>query len=541
MRKQDLLNYLNDDLLEKIFGFCYARTNDSYDAEELCSDIIHALVKSACTDGEIEHVYPFVWRVARNVYADFINKHKKQTEAFYEGKPEELLLKLSQEDLSDNTLELLDAVHRRIAFLTRAYREAMIMFYLDGLSTAQIAKEQGTSEVAVRQRLFSARQKIKSELEEMAETYSKPVALDKINYVIWGTGSPAWGDPRLMGTRVFSKHVIWLCRKKPMSAVEIAQELNVPTVYVEDELEVLRKGRNGEYGFLRRLENGKYVINFILFEKEVFEKATSIYTERLPQICNIISNHIQQHKAEYLAFPYLNKQATMNLILWQQILTMSDAFSKCVERILEEKYFPDVAQPDRPYSIFGYVDHGKYYGNGWDYFTAQNICGFSKIRADNIYGTRVKPHFRSWHNISADPLLQLALRAIEGLDITSLSEREKEHAAKAIECEYLYRCENTLYTKILVSAASDQDRLFKISNDLQSGYFEAEAKIVAQKLAALIKKVVPDHLLGEWRLANKLANGSIFDAVVDHLIEQGILTLPKDGIGAEGCWMSVKK
>lgn len=33
----------------------------------------------------------------------------------------------------------------------------------------------------------------------------------------------------------------------------------------------------------------------------------------------------------------------------------------------------------------------------------------------------------------------------------------------------------------------------------------------------------------------------ILDAVVECLIEKGILTPPEDGIGAEGCWMGVKK
>ena len=67
MKKQDLLKYFDGNLLDKLFGFCYARTNDSYEAEELCSDIIYSLVKAANSDGEIESVYPFIWRVARNV------------------------------------------------------------------------------------------------------------------------------------------------------------------------------------------------------------------------------------------------------------------------------------------------------------------------------------------------------------------------------------------------------------------------------------------------------------------------------------------
>ena len=541
MKKQDLLKYFDDYLLDKLFGFCYARTNDSYEAEELCSDIIYALVKAAHNDGKIESVYPFIWRVARNVYADFSNNRRKHAETIYEGDPEEILIAVAEEDTSDDTVELLTSVYRRIAFLTKAYREVMIMFYIDGLSTAQIAKAQGTSEGAVRQRLFSARQKIKSEVEEMTETYNKPVALDKIDYVIWGTGNPAWGDPRNVCTRMFSNHVVWLCHKKPMSASEIAEELNVPTIYVEEELEILCKGENGKYGFLRRLENGKYALNFILFDKDIFEKANAIYTDQLPKICETISKYIDEHKSEYLAFPYLNKKVDMNLILWQQVYNIAGAFSNCVQSALEKNYFADVEKTDRPFMVFGYVDNGKYYGGGWDGVNAQNVCGFSNVHLDNIYITRIKKHFHCGLNVSRDPQIQLALRAIDGLDITSLSEAEKEHAAKAIDCGYLYREGDTLYTKILVSALSDRNRLFDISNALQNGYFDADAEIVAAKVAELIKKSVPDYLLGEWRLANNLASMPVLDAVVECLIGKGILTPPDDGIGAEGCWMSVEK
>ncbi len=541
MKKQDLLNYFDDTLLDKLFGFCYARTNDSHEAEELCSDIIFALVKVSKGKGEIESVYPFIWKIARNVYADFSDKRKKHTEKAYEGDSEDILVKLAEEDTSDNTAELLRAVYRRIAFLTRAYREVMIMFYIDGISTAEIAKLQKTSEGAVRQRLFSAREKIKSEVEEMADTYSRPVALDKIDFVIWGTGNPSWGDPRNVCTRIFSKHIVWLCHKKPMSASEIAEELNVPTLYVEEELEILTKGANGEYGFLRRLDNGKYAINFVLLDKDVFEKANLIYTEQLPKICDIISKYIEEHKAEYLAFPYLNKKIDLNLILWQQISSIADSFAYCVKKNLEEHHFSNTTPSNRPFSVFGYVDNGKYYGGGWDGIGAQNICGFSDVRFDNIYITRIQKHFDCGHNVSTDSLLQFALRAIDGLDILSLTEEEKERGAKAVECGYLYRDGDMLYTKILACELSNRSKLFDISNSLQNGYFDEDAKMVAEKIAALIKKALPEHLLGEWKFANSLASMPILDAVVECLIEKGVLTPPENGIGAEGCWMAVEK
>jgi len=540
MKKQELLKYFDDGLLDKLFGFCYARTNDSYEAQELCSDIVFALVKTAHTDGEIANVYSFIWRVARNVYADFSNSRRKYADTFYAGDSDDVLRSVAGKEQEDDSAELLGTVYRRIAFLTKAYREVMIMYYIDGLSTAEIAKRQNASEGAVRQRLFSARQKIKSEVEEMAETCNRPLALDKIDYVIWGTGDPSWGDPRTVCSRMFSNHIVWLCNKKSMSASEIAEELNVPTVYVEEELEILSKGKNGRYGLLRRMGNGKYAINFILMDKEVIEKAHALYKEQIPKICEIILAYIEKHKEEYLSFPYLNKKVDLNLILWQQISTMSQAFSDNVERVLAERHFSQCEKTDRPFSVFGHVDNGKHYGGGWDGVDATNICGFSRIHLDNIYTARIKKHFGCGLNVSDNPQIQLALQAIDGMGISSLSETEKEHVAKAIECGYLYRDGDILYTKILVSSMQNIDRLFDISKRLRNGCFEEEAQIVAEKIAALIKKAVPEYLLGEWRLANRLANMPVLDAVVEALIEKGILIPPEDGIGAEGCWMSVE-
>ena len=180
-------------------------------------------------------------------------------------------------------------------------------------------------------------------------------------------------------------------------------------------------GKNQVVKYFYRLAQNCKLPVFILLDKDVIEKANALYTEQLPKICDIISNYIEEHKAEYLAFPYLNKKVDMNLILWQQVSIISWAFSENVERILKEKYFSDVADVKRPFSVFGYVDNGKYYGGGWDGVDAQNVCGFSNVHLDNIYITRIKKHFSCGLNVSKDPQIQLALRSIEGLDITALS------------------------------------------------------------------------------------------------------------------------
>ena len=542
MKKKELLNLIDDELLEKLFGFCYVRTKDSYEAQELCSDIVFELIKAANTGGEITEPNAFIWRIARNVYADFSDCRKRRAERFYEGDPNKVLPLISNAQNSDNSTQLLRAVYQRIAFLTKAYREVMIMFYLDGVPTAEIAKRQNISETAVRQRLFSARSKVRNEVKEMNEINNKPVALDKKEYIIWGDGDPLWSDPRTVCTRMFSKHIVWLCRKRAMSASEIAKELNVPTQYVEEELEILTKGDNGKYGLLRKLNSGKYSINFILLDKTEIEKATAICTEHISTVCDIICEHIEKRKNDYLAFPYLNRKTDLNLILWQQVYKMAEAFSDNVKRILSEKYFADAKKPDRPFTVFGYVDNGIYYGGGWDSVDAENVCGYSKIHLANIYtADRLEKHFGCGLNVSNDPQIQLALRAVNGLDISSLNEAEKEHAAKAVECGYLYRDGNVLYTKILVNDMKDSDRMFDISNELSADHFEAEAQEAAQKLAVLIRDAVPEYLIDEWEFINNLANSPVLDALLDVLIKKGILIQPENGLGAEGCWVSVAK
>lgn len=543
MEKQELLKIMDDVLLDKLFGFCYARTRDGYEAQELCSDILFALVKTANTKGDIADIYPFIWRIARNVYADFSQKRKKYTDLFYQGDPTDVLPCVLIEENVDNSGELLQWIYYRVSFLTKAYREVMVLYYLDGLSTAEIARRQNISETAVRQRLFSARKKIKNEVEKMADINKKPITLDTIDFVLFGNGDPLWGEPQIVCTRQFSKQIVWLCRKKPMSALEIAEKLNVPTVYVEEELDIQTKGKNGEYGFLRRLDNGKYAINFILLDKEEMEQACEIYNSYIPEICNTIIDFIERHKQEYLSFPYLNKRVDLNLVLWQQIRVLSNFFSSHVARLLRQKHFADAPPIHRPYSVFGYLDNGIRGGSGWNSIKAENICGFSEIRVDNISIDRInlKHHFACGHDIANDIQLQLALRAINGLDINTLSSAEKEHAAKAVESGYLYREEDILYTKILVNDMKDQHKLFSISASLSENALKAEAEEAAERIVRLIRSVVPGHLLSEWVFVNDIACLQVVHSVTESLMEKGILIPPEDGIGAEGCWMGVRQ
>lgn len=540
VKKQELLKIMDEELMEKLFGFCYARTDDSREAGELCSDIVFELVNAANTEGEMENPYGFLWRIARNTYCDFMNKKKRNSGLIYQGNPEDIFPLLDGGDDDDDSEALLDAVYSQIAFLAKAYREVMVLFYLDGLSVAEIAGRLNASGTAIRQRLFAARRKIQSEVEEMKGINPKPVILDPIEYQIYGTGDLSWGDPRSVCTKQFSRHLVWLCRKRSITPAEAAEQLHIPAVYVEEELEALRKGVNGRYGLLRRLDNGRYAINFILFDREEVRRLREAYMEQMPAFCRIVTDYVAAHKEEYLAFPYLNRDRDWNLILWQQAHMIPRVFRDYVGRILSEKYFAQVEKAERPFSVYGYVEDGRDCGGGWDCTGTAETRGYSWYM-ENIYNKWIKEHFYSWYHLEDDRELRMALRALDGLALDSLSDADKEYAARAIDCGYLYREGGMLYVKILVCGQKDRGRLFRITEGLADGCLKECAEAVVEKLSGLIRRFVPGYLLGEWMYVNDLAALPVLNGLLDSLVEGGILTPPENGIGAEGCWMIVER
>ena len=555
MKKSELLKLIDQNLLDKLFGFCYSRTPGSQQAEELCSDIVYELVKAANCEGEIgaerendtAALYAFIWRVARNVYADYAEHRQRETARTATGDTDALFALLSDEDdteereAMERDRETLRRIYREIANLSYAYRTVMIAYYLDGTPIRDIAHMLGTQENTIRQRLFSARETVRKEVTNM-ETTQKPITLQKIDLNLWGNGDPTSGDPRSLIQRQFSRHIAWLCRKNEMSAREIAEELGVPMIYVEEELKIQTDGvGKTHYATLRKLPNCRYTTNIPLLSREEFLAGRAPYEMHYPALCNKILGYIRKHAREYFCFPYLNHSPSLDLIFWQHLPVLAHKLGDMIDELLKEKYFADVPPADRPFHLFGYEATNTTDGFcGWDGIAGKNLCGYRQVGLENIYTPKLQAHFHCGHDIANDETIQLAIRAIEGLPVSDLSEDEREQAAKAIKCGYLMREEDTLYTKILVMTKEDAKRVYLIDHDLRDD-IRPIAEEIAEKTAAWLRSVLPSHLLSDYLMVSHLASAGVFDAVCEDLIRHGLLEPPKGGIGAEGCWMTVEK
>lgn len=544
MKQKETIKLLADkELLDKLYGFSYKRCSTSHEAEDLCSEIVLAILSSLHKDRSIDNFYAFAWTIAHRVYADFCKTRKKHRHMKSSAEADTVNIQTNPIDdyiRSQEDAEELNKILTEISFLSKIYREVMVMYYLDELPISQIAQRLSISETAVKQRLFCARNIIKEEATKMKTNH----ILKPIDIAYIGTGKPVGNDPRTKAERLLSKNLVYLCRNTPQTAKELSEKLSIPMPFIEEEIEIQLKGENGTYGLLRRLDNGKYISNIIILDAEEFNEGSKVYLEVLDEFTNRVIAYLTKNKERILSFPFLNKQHDLPFITWSLISRMNWQLESAVNDNLKNHYFKDIEPPERDFSSVGIaynpeegLDIGFY---GCDGITGENLCGYTKVNFVNIYGARIKKHIACGHNLSTDPQIMLTLKAIEGIDSAALSEEEKEVAAKAIENGYIQKSGTTLTPKILVIDKKNETDFYKLSTDIQDDIADL-ANQISKNLAAVIKKITPKHLLNEYPMLCLLISLPVLHRSIERCIEKGILNTPEKNPCAEGTWLIVQK
>ena len=546
MKTNEILKLISDkEFLDKIYQYSYRRCNTSYEAEDLCSDIILSVISAVHKQEHIENFYAFVWTVARRVYADYCENRNGLRQVFstdcikFEFSEKENQIENFIEETSER--ENLKKIFAEIAFLSKAYREVMVLYYLDEMKVKDISEKLGISETTVKQRLFFARNTVRQEVEVMSE---RNLSLKPVSLAFIGTGNPRGNDPRIKAERILSQNLVYACKDKAKSAKELSDELCVPMPYIEDELEIQLKGENGSYGLLRKMGD-KYISNVIIVEDSEFNEAGKIYTKHLDELCEKLKNHLQSHREEFLKFPYLSRQSDLRFILWTLISESVWHLKERVDEILETEFFKEVKQPQRKFTTVGVaIPYGASYSvrfYGCDGNDTHDFCGYSYVFIRNIYGKKIDRHYYCGQTITNDEKLRLTLKAIGGMDINTLDKTQREIAAKSIECGFLRKNREFLEPRIVAIEQKDWENF----RNLLRGYYESIediAKEIAKELHAYMVLHIQKHLLNEYRSYNLLVAGiNLLNDLIEKCIAEDLLTEPQQRIGPEGVLLVVEK
>ena len=546
MKTNEILKLIGDkEFLDKIYQFSYRRCNTSYEAEDLCSDIILAVISAVHNQKSIENFYAFVWTIARRVYADYSEKRNqtRQTVSIENG---DLLLAAKENEIDDlieeaSEQEQIKKIFEEISFLSKAYREVMVLYYLDEMKVKDIALKLDINETTVKQRLFSARNTVRKEVKTMSE---RKLSLKPVSLAFIGTGNPCGNDPRTKAERILSQNIVYACKDKAKSAKELSEELCVPMTYIEDELDIQIKGENGSYGLLRK-EGEKYIANVIIVDNNEFDEVGEIYTKHLDQLVEKLKKHLSDNKEHFLNFPYLSPQTDLRFILWSLINESVWFIKDRVDDILEEKFFKEVKLPERNFTVVavavedGTPYRGRFYG--CDGTEARDFCGYSYVFTRNISGKRIERHFCAGHDVTNDEKMRITLKAIGGLSVSDLTENQKEVAAKAIECGFLRKVGDVLEPRIITIEFNEWEKY----RNLLRGYYDSVEDIcnqIAVELHDYMVSHIQKHLLNEYKSYNLLVAGiNVLNDLIEKCIAENILTEPKKRIGPEGVLLVVEK
>lgn len=545
MKTNQYFKLLEDkNFLQQLYRFSYYRCNTSFEAEDLCSDIVLAILLALKKQEHIQNFYAFAWTIAHRVYANYCQKRNLERQNFCNGHTIFVSYDHEDNEILEEMIKQkqLNQIFVEISFLSKIYREVMIMYYIDELKIKDIAKKLNISETTVKQRLFSARNFIKKEVKTMNK---KNYVLKPIHLYSIGMGKPRGNDPRIKMERTFSQNLIYLCKDKPKTAKELSEELSVPMPYVEEELEIQCRGENGEYGMLRQLDNGKYTINTLLVDYDEYLQANNIFEKYLPELCKIISQTLSDKSKKILSFPFLSRQDNLNFIFWSLIQRINNHFEDKVNELLKEKYFCDIKPVERAFSIatIAYTNEQNPTFDVWscDSAFSNAIGGYQSVFVSNIYGKYLDRHFYVGHNLSVDQKILMLLRSIHGIKIDSLTEIEKEIVAQCIECGYLQKNGNLVEPKIVIIDKKDTADFNHLAMEFVKDMQPIIEKIAAE-LSVFLKKHIPAHLMNEYQNYTYLiATAQNYSKLIDTCLQENILSKPKNRLGAEGVFMIIEK
>lgn len=237
--------------IEPIFRFCCKRLSNRYDAEDLAGEIICHIL-DGMSKYQIESLDAWVWRIACNRYARFIDSRNKN-QAILSCDDELFDIADYSDSDEDNTREQYETVFRYLHTLSSEYKNIFVDYYIGELSVRNLARKYSLPETTIKWRLNVGRKKIKDRIGEDK--------MDKIYQRInWNTAvcNGNMDSDAYLHTQI-ARAICLAAYEMPLTVEEISIRTGIPTMYIEDELPRL------EYGDAICKVGSKYVTDFIIF------------------------------------------------------------------------------------------------------------------------------------------------------------------------------------------------------------------------------------------------------------------------------------
>lgn len=257
---------------KKIYQFAYSRTQNVYDAEDLAQDIVLALCRIDFPAKRIENMDAYIYQVCRYVWVKSLRAKRRERD----NAGSEVLEWLSDgSDMEGDfiTAELCARLRQEVMYLSRTRREAIILFYYEGLRGEEIAARLGIPAATVRWHLHRAKTDLKERMNMQEQEIYRPRRLS--------IGHSGWVENAVYAALerdILMQNICYVCHHNSMTVEELSHTLGVAAVYLEDKLEALCSME-----YMTVSAKGRYATNFFI-HTEAYQLAHAKYqlSETMP-------------------------------------------------------------------------------------------------------------------------------------------------------------------------------------------------------------------------------------------------------------------
>ena len=371
-----------------IFGFALKRCKNLQDAEDLSQEIVLRAFRALLIKDDIGDVHKFIWTVAHNALSNYYRDTDNSIYGVSLDEVAEIIADPNSICDSFDNKESISHLQSEIAYLSKLQRKIVIAYYFENRKQADIAKDLDIPLGTVKWHLFEAKKELKRGMNTMRKTSElkfNPIKFHSLG--ISGSNGTKKAD-EFFRSRL-SQNICYCVRNTAKTINEIADDLGVSPVYVEEEVEFLE-----EYGFLKAIGN-QYIVNFIISEPTVenlilednmYKRTAALFandlydelmTSNLLDDPHIFCNHVLPGSTRE------NPLRDKNFLLWTLIPYIA-AWSG--EKLMDDSIsFEEVAtmRPDGGYNIFHASVVPEQMELPEDYVYMNNWCGPMWAKGDH--------------------------------------------------------------------------------------------------------------------------------------------------------------
>lgn len=212
---------------EHLFQIALARCQNLSDAEDLTQETLLAALQY---QKPINNMEAWLGTVLNRKYYDMLRKKYRLPVVSIDLVPE-------TEDHADDSCPPdrpdAEAVRREVAYLGEKYRTVIVRHYLYGEKVQDIADDLGIPKGTVLSRLWGGREQMRKGFDEMEGYEKQSYSPERLE--VSCSGSTGFRDEpySLVEGDLMKQNILIAAYKKPVTAVEIAKALGIPTAYIE--------------------------------------------------------------------------------------------------------------------------------------------------------------------------------------------------------------------------------------------------------------------------------------------------------------------